>query len=163
MSIVIQVFLVTTLASSAAATVTQITSGGAGSVTSILSQNLPRASNFYISYFILQGLSLSAGTVLQIVGLILYRVLGKLLDSTPRKMYKRFISLSGLGWGTVFPVFTNLCVIGEHEIHPSLGRKTNADPSSDHVLYHCASCPWVCHDRPLPRLPCVPLQPALRL
>ncbi|SLM34013.1 Protein of unknown function DUF3779, phosphate metabolism [Lasallia pustulata] len=108
---VIQVFLVTTLASSAAATVTQITSGGAGSVTSILSQNLPKASNFYISYFILQGLTLSAGTVLQLVGLILYRVLGKLLDSTPRKMYKRFVSLSGLGWGTLFPVFTNLCVI----------------------------------------------------
>ena len=117
MSIVIQVFLVTTLASSAAATVTQITSGGAGSVTSILSQNLPKASNFYISYFILQGLTLSAGTVLQLVGLILYRVLGKLLDSTPRKMYKRFVSLSGLGWGTLFPVFTNLCVIGEHEIY----------------------------------------------
>lgn len=38
-------------------------------------------------------------------------ILGKILDTTPRKMYKRWISLSGLGWGTLFPVYTNLFVI----------------------------------------------------
>lgn len=38
-------------------------------------------------------------------------VLGKLLDKTPRKMYKRWISLSGIGWGTLFPIYTNLFVI----------------------------------------------------
>ena len=109
---VIQVFLVTTVTSSASASVVAII-GDPSSVTSLLGQDLPKASNFYISYFIVQGLTISAGAVLQLVGIILFRVLGKFLDSTPRKMYKRFVSLSGLGWGTVFPVYTLLTVIGE--------------------------------------------------
>lgn len=49
--------------------------------------------------------------MLGLVGLVIFMVLGKLLDTTPRKMYKRWISLSGLGWGTLFPVYTNLFVI----------------------------------------------------
>ena len=112
---VIQVFLVTTVASSASASAAQIAKNPA-SATSLLATQLPTASNFYISYFVLQGLTISAGGVLQIVGLILFRVLGKLLDSTPRKMYKRWSSLSGLGWGTVFPIYTNLTVIGTFDL-----------------------------------------------
>lgn len=109
---VIQVFLVTTVTSSASASVVAIIQNPS-SVTSLLGQDLPKASNFYISYFVLQGLTISAGAVLQLVGVILFKVLGKFLDSTPRKMYKRFATLSGLGWGTVFPVYTLLTTIGE--------------------------------------------------
>lgn len=108
---IIQVFLVTTLSSAATASATQIIDSPM-SVTSILAKNLPKASTFYISYFILQGLTISAGAVLQIAGLIVSRLLGKILDSTPRKMYNRWATLSGLGWGTVFPVYTMLGVIG---------------------------------------------------
>lgn len=107
---VIQVFLVTTISSSASAAVTSIIEDPS-SATSLLGQDLPTASNFYISYFILQGLFISSGAVLQLVGVILYKVLGMFLDSTPRKMYKRFSTLSGLGWGTVFPLYTLLTVI----------------------------------------------------
>ncbi|OOF93003.1 hypothetical protein ASPCADRAFT_209646 [Aspergillus carbonarius ITEM 5010] len=107
---VIQVFLVVTLASSASSVVTKIINKPT-SAASLLAENIPTASNFYISYIILQGLSFSAGALLQISGLILGKVLGKLLDSTPRKMYTRWSSLSGLGWGTVYPVFTLLAVI----------------------------------------------------
>lgn len=109
---VIQVFLVTTITSAASASVVAIISNPS-SVTSLLGQDLPKASNFYISYFVLQGLAISSGAVLQLVGVILYKILGKFLDSTPRKMYKRFSTLSGLGWGTVFPVYTLLTTIGE--------------------------------------------------
>jgi calcium permeable stress-gated cation channel len=42
-----------------------------------------------------------SGTLLSLVGLILFMLLGRLLDKTPRKMYKRWISLSGVGWGTL--------------------------------------------------------------
>jgi calcium permeable stress-gated cation channel len=52
-----------------------------------------------------------SGLLTGLVGLVLFIVLGKFLDSTPRKMYKRWISLSGIGWGTVFPIYTNLFVI----------------------------------------------------
>lgn len=108
---VIQVFLITTISSSASAAVASIIANPS-SVLSLLSSSLPKASNFYISYFILQGLAISSGAVLQIVGVILFKLLGKFLDTTPRKMYNRFITLSGLGWGTVFPLYTLLTVIG---------------------------------------------------
>ena len=112
---VIQVFLVTTITSGASGAVISIIQNPS-SATSLLATDLPTASNFYISYFILQGLAISSGAILQIVGVILFKVLGKLLDSTPRKMYKRWISLSGLGWGTVFPLYTLLTVIGEYRV-----------------------------------------------
>lgn len=107
---VIQVFLVTTLASSATSVVTQIIAEPTSAL-KLLSDNLPKASNFYISYIILQGLSVSSGALLQIVSLIVFYLLGALLDGTPRKKFARFTGLSQLQWGTVFPVFTNLTVI----------------------------------------------------
>ncbi|KAL8735485.1 MAG: hypothetical protein Q9181_002792 [Wetmoreana brouardii] len=107
---VVQVFLITTLTSAASASVTSILCHP-GDAPNLLATNLPKASNFYISYFVLQGLTISSGAVLGIAGLILFRLLGKFLDTTPRKMYKRWSSLSALGWGTVFPVYTLLTVI----------------------------------------------------
>jgi hypothetical protein len=109
---VIQVFLVVTLASAATSVVTKIISNPS-SAASLLAEKIPLASNFYISYIILQGLSFSAGALLQIAGLIVGKILGTLFDTTPRKMYKRWSSLAGLGWGTVYPVFTLLTVVGK--------------------------------------------------
>jgi hypothetical protein len=108
---VIQVFLVTTITSAASSVVTKIISNPS-SVLTLLGQSIPTASNFYISYFILQGLTIASGTILQIAGLILFKILGKILDSSPRKMYQRWSSLSGIGWGSVLPPFTNMAVIG---------------------------------------------------
>jgi hypothetical protein len=108
---VIQVFLVATLASAATSSATKIIQNPS-SATSLLAINIPKASNFYISYFVLQGLTFSTGALLQITGLILFRVLGKFFDTTPRKLFTRWATLSGLGWGTVFPIYTNLLTIG---------------------------------------------------
>ncbi|KAJ5636323.1 uncharacterized protein N7484_009636 [Penicillium longicatenatum] len=108
---VVQVFLVVTLSSAATSVVTSIIKDPSSAAT-LLASNIPRASNFYISYIVLQGLSFSAGALLQISGLIVGKILGKLFDKTPRKMYKRWSSLSGLTWGTVYPVFTMLTTIG---------------------------------------------------
>lgn len=44
-------------------------------------------------------------------GLVVFLVLGKLLDTTPRKLYLRWRGLSPVGLGTVYPVFTGLLVI----------------------------------------------------
>ncbi|KKZ60130.1 hypothetical protein EMCG_05155 [[Emmonsia] crescens] len=107
---VVQVFLVTTVSSAASSVVESIINDPQSAAT-LLAKNIPRASNFYIAYFILQGLTFSAGALLQIVGLIVSKILGRLFDNTPRKMYHRWSTLSGLGWGTVLPVLTNLCVI----------------------------------------------------
>lgn len=107
---VVQVFLVVTLGSAASSVGSKIASDPASAAT-LLATNLPKASNFYVAYITLQGLSFSAGALLQIVGLLLSKVLGKLLDKTPRKMYIRWSTLAGLGWGTVFPAFTLLAVV----------------------------------------------------
>ena len=97
---VVQVFLVATLGSAATAVVQKVVNNPT-SATTLLAQKLPAASNFYLSYFVLQGLAVFSSILLALVGLLLFMILGKLLDKTPRKMYKRWISLSGLGWGTL--------------------------------------------------------------
>lgn len=108
---VIQVFLVVTLASAATSVVTKIINDPS-SAASLLAEKIPKSANFYVSYIILQGLTFSAGALLQIAPLILGKVLGRLLDGTPRKMYTRWASLAGLGWGTVYPIVTLLTVVG---------------------------------------------------
>jgi len=107
---VIQVFLITTFASGAAAVATKIINDP-GSATTLLAENLPKASNFYISYFIVQGLGIAAATVLNIGSLAMFTVVGKLLDKSPRKMFRRYVNLAGLGWGSLYPKFNNLAVI----------------------------------------------------
>ncbi|EXJ56953.1 hypothetical protein A1O7_07297 [Cladophialophora yegresii CBS 114405] len=107
---VVQVFLITTFASSASAVTTQIVQNP-GSAPSLLATNLPKASNFYISYFILTGLMQAALQLLNIVPLLMYVLLGKFLDKTPRKKYNRFVNLPGIGWGSTYPKFTLLGVI----------------------------------------------------
>ncbi len=109
---VIQVFLVTTVTSAASAVASQIAKNPS-QATSLLAACIPKASNFFLSYIIVQGLTISSGALAQVVGVIIFKILGKLLDNTPRKMYKRFSTLIGLGWGTVFPIYTNLLVISK--------------------------------------------------
>ena len=120
---VVQVFLVATLASAATAVVPAIINNPL-SAANLLATSLPKAYTVYVSYFIVQGLTFCAGALLQIVGLILFRVLGKILDSTPRKMYKRWTSLSGLGWGTVFPLYELMVAICKFPIKDNVPRNS---------------------------------------
>ncbi|CAI4048850.1 hypothetical protein SKDZ_13G3910 [Saccharomyces kudriavzevii ZP591] len=107
---VIQVFLVITISSAATSVVTKIVQEPSKAM-NLLASNLPKASNFFMSYVIMQGLSISSGALLQIVPLILFYALGALLDGTVRKKWNRFSGLSSMQWGTVFPVYTNMTVI----------------------------------------------------
>jgi hypothetical protein len=108
---VVQVFLVTTLASGAAAVIQEIINDPSSAMR-LLADNLPKASNFYISYFMLQGFTIAGSALLQIVALALFWILGSILDNTARKKWTRWNVLGSTGWGTVFPVYTNLTVIG---------------------------------------------------
>lgn len=109
---VVQVFLVATLGASASAVISQIQEEPS-SAPRLLATNLPKASNLYVTYFITQGLTIATAQLLQIVGLILFKLLGKFLDNTPRKIYKRWITLSALSWGQVYPVYTLVAAIGK--------------------------------------------------
>lgn len=69
---VVQVFLVTTLTSAASAATTQIIKNPL-SAKDLLAKNLPKATNFYISYFLLQGLSLSSMALVQIASALVFK------------------------------------------------------------------------------------------
>ncbi|KAM0273964.1 hypothetical protein ACHAQH_008084 [Verticillium albo-atrum] len=106
----IQVFLITTVSSSAVAAVQNIINNPS-SVFDILSEALPRSSQFYISYFIVQGLGIAVSVISQVVGFIIFSLVYRFLTSTPRSMYNKWAQLSAISWGSVMPVYTNIAVI----------------------------------------------------
>lgn len=99
---VFQVFLVSTMSSSASSSVAAIINQPDRAMT-LLSSNLPKASNFYISYFLLLGLLVPSGLLLQVVTLILSKVLGRFMDSTPRQKWNRYCVLNSPSWGVIYP------------------------------------------------------------
>ena len=108
----VQVFLVVSISSGITTVVQQVTKSPQ-SVPSILAQNLPKASNYFFSYLLLQGLSTSAGALVQIWTLLQCYVFARLFDKTARDKWRRQTSLPLIGWGTFFPVYTNLAAIGQ--------------------------------------------------
>ncbi|SCU84251.1 LAMI_0C06810g1_1 [Lachancea mirantina] len=108
--LVIQVFLVVTGTSAASATVTDIIEKPSSAMT-LLAQNLPKASNFYIAFFLLQGLTIPSKGLLQAVNLIMSKFLGRILDATPRQKWNRYNTLSKPSWGIAYPVMGLLVVI----------------------------------------------------
>ena len=82
------------------------------SVAALIAQNLPKAGNYFLSYMLLQGLSVSAGTLLQTGRLVFYFV-GLMTDKTARQRWNRQLDPE-MRWGTFFPVYTNLAVIGKY-------------------------------------------------
>lgn len=107
---VVQTFLVVTIASSVSAVATQIVENPTSAL-SLLSADLPKSSNFFISYIILNGFAVSGGTLFQIVTLVLFYVMSFALDNTVRKKYDRYTTLSTYAWGTTYPIYSCLAVI----------------------------------------------------
>lgn len=107
----IQLFLVVTVSGAIVPVVKQLTDNVA-SAPAILAINLPKASNYFFSYMILQAFSVSAGALLQIGRLIVLFLWARLVDSTPRSIFKRVTALPDIKWGSFFPIYTNLAVIG---------------------------------------------------
>jgi hypothetical protein len=108
---VVQVFLVATLSSGIVSAIQDILDDP-GSVLELLSTSLPKASNFYVSYFILLGLSSAAGTLLNIGGFVVVVLLGRILPGkTPRKIFEKLTKLSAPQWGSEYPKWINLGVI----------------------------------------------------
>lgn len=109
---VVDVFLVTTFSSGAAAVAKNIVNDPSSAPT-LLATSLPKASNFYTAYFVVTMLQQAAMVVLNVAPLLFALVLGKILDKTPRKVFKRYTSLIGLGWGSVYPAYAMLGCIGK--------------------------------------------------
>ena len=95
-------FLVMTLASAAISAIQDVINDPT-SVLALLANKLPKASNFYIAYLCLYGLTFSSGAILQIVAFILSKVLGRILDKTPRSKWNRFITLGQPFFSVLYP------------------------------------------------------------
>ena len=110
----VQLFLVVTIASSFSTVIDNVTN-----VTSwpeMLANNIPKSSNYFFSYMILQAMSVSAGALVQIFGLLSWFILAPILDSTARKKWARTTNLNQMQWGTFFPVYTTLASIGMYNL-----------------------------------------------
>lgn len=108
---VVQVFLVTTLASAASSSLSAVAQEPTKAM-DLLADNLPKSSNFYISYILIQCLAAGANGLVHVVEVFRQHVMAKRLGS-PRAMFNLWHNVRVLHWGAVFPVFTNLGVIGE--------------------------------------------------
>lgn len=109
----VQIFLVVTVAGGIFSVVSATISNPL-SISATLAQSLPMASNYFLSYLILQGLSDAASEILQLGRLLTVTVLASLQDNSARDKYLRQRSLPAIQWGSFFPIFTHLAVIGEH-------------------------------------------------
>lgn len=107
---IVQVFLVTALSSSATAFIPRIINEP-HHVPQLLADNIPKSSNFYLTYFIVQGLGSSVKNVMNWSDLFSYLFFDLFVYKTPRDRYKHYTSLKGISWGKVYPKFTNFAVI----------------------------------------------------
>ncbi|KAJ3479476.1 hypothetical protein NLG97_g8311 [Lecanicillium saksenae] len=77
----------------------------------LLADNLPKAANYFFSYMVLQALTTSSGTLLQIVSLLFWFIIGPMFDSTARNKWSRNTNLNNVQWGAFFPVYSNFACI----------------------------------------------------
>ncbi|KAL7966510.1 hypothetical protein HDV63DRAFT_397117 [Trichoderma sp. SZMC 28014] len=106
---VVQVFLVTTITSAASGALQSIIQNPLG-IQSLLAQNLPKASNFYLSYILIQCLATGGTALLQAFSVIRHEIVAKTTD-VPRIRFRTWRKLRTARWGGIFPVFTNMGVI----------------------------------------------------
>ncbi|TWU76601.1 hypothetical protein ED733_008084 [Metarhizium rileyi] len=113
----VQVFLVISVASFVVKSLDEVITSveqlsSLTAVLNLLAQNLPSAATYFFSYMILQALSVSSGTLLQIGSLLGWFIMAPMFDSTARQKWTRNTSLTQVNWGALFPVYTNFACIG---------------------------------------------------
>lgn len=111
----VQVFLTVSLSSSVTAIIGQLLHG-LDSVPTMLATGLPKASNYFFSYLLLQCFSMSASSLLPIGRLLGLYILARISDATPRQEWEKHTNLPQMQWGTLFPIYTNLACIGESSL-----------------------------------------------
>ncbi|KAL8702043.1 MAG: hypothetical protein Q9224_000213 [Gallowayella concinna] len=105
----VQVFLVVSISASFTNTITLL-SQNPTNVPGILASNLPRSTNFFFQYMVLQALTVSAGALVQLGGLFKWFILAPIMDSTGRQKWKRQTNLTDINWA-INQLFTGLYVM----------------------------------------------------
>jgi hypothetical protein len=109
---VLQVFLVTTLSSGAAAAFSQVAQDPS-SIPQLLAERLPSASNTYLAYFVVQALTNAPSNILNYSDVLSFWFFDKFFDKTPRQKYNSYIAMRGMAWGKLFPKYVNFVIIGK--------------------------------------------------
>ncbi|KAI1653440.1 DUF221-domain-containing protein [Daldinia decipiens] len=107
---VTQVFLVTAVFSGAAPVAAQLLEKAKDptSIPELLARQLPKASNFYLTYFIVQGTTSAADNLLNYSDLLSYLFYDYFFDKTPRQKFNRYTSMKGIAWGKLYPKVRDL-------------------------------------------------------
>ncbi|KAI1164385.1 DUF221-domain-containing protein [Nemania serpens] len=110
---VTQVFLVTAVFSGAATVASQLAEHlqDPTAIPALLARQLPKSSNYYITYFIVQGITSASDNLLNYSDLLEHLFYEYLVDETPRQKFRRYTSMKGIAWGKVYPKFTNFAII----------------------------------------------------
>lgn len=106
----VQVFLIVSLASGAIAIIEDVLKDPT-KITNTIASKLPSAANYFFSYMILQSLSVSSGTLLQIGALVNWYLISRIFNSTARSKWTTNTTLPDVKWGSYFPVYTNFACI----------------------------------------------------
>ena len=109
---VVQVFLVTTISGAVFSALGDIAKNPA-SAFEMMSSTLPKASNFYISFFIVQGITIASSVLSQVSSFVIFHLMYKFLAKTPRAMFNKWTTLAAVSWGQVMPIYTNIAVISK--------------------------------------------------
>lgn len=111
---IIQNFLLLTIISGVSSGINQIVDviSQPAALPGLLAEKVPKASTFFLSFVLLQGLTGSASGFLQIAPLVIYYIKKFLLASTPRKLWHVENDMPSVAWGTLFASTTLLSVIG---------------------------------------------------
>ncbi|KAJ5318613.1 hypothetical protein N7476_005033 [Penicillium atrosanguineum] len=126
----VQLFLVVAVAASFSTIMDNITE--VISWPELLAQNIPKSSNYFFSYMILQAMSVSAGALVQIAELVNWFFLAPIMDFTAREKWARMTNLNEINWDTFFPVYTTLASIGWSPTSPG---SIAANQKSQGIIY----------------------------
>ncbi|VTT62502.1 unnamed protein product [Fusarium fujikuroi] len=107
---VLQVFLVQTLSNSFVSSLVTLLRNP-NDVFGMLSSSIPTASNFYISFFIVQGLTIATGVVTQVFEFVMFTLSSRFTNMTPRTMCGKGTALGAISFGSLMPIYTNMAVI----------------------------------------------------
>ncbi|CAH0027416.1 unnamed protein product [Clonostachys rhizophaga] len=107
--LVVQVFLITSFSSTVLLMLPNVLSEPL-KIPDILANNIPRASDFFLSFILIQCLADGASNIFPIVDLCRHHVLGQ-KTRTPRLQYRVWRRMRRVHWGTVFPRISNMGVI----------------------------------------------------
>lgn len=108
----VELVLVTSISSGIIAVLPEIISNPVN-IPTILANNLPKASNYFFNYLIIQGLGFSGSVLFQYLRLLYVNTIWPFFTQTPRQEAWLQTTIPHQMWANVYSLMVNFAVIGE--------------------------------------------------